>query len=96
MPQRLARNLSSEMSIECSTTANHEQDYDLMLDEIESSEELSLIEQKVKTVFELPDSETLVNGQTARSLGLFVINRFNRISLLFDSVGYTAWMDVYH
>lgn len=51
------------MSIECSTTTNHDQNYDLILGETESSEGLSLIEQKVKTVFELPDSETLVNGQ---------------------------------
>lgn len=64
---RLTRNLSSEMSIERSTTSNHNQNYDLILDGIGSREglsNLSLIEQKVKTVFELPESETLVNGQT--------------------------------
>jgi hypothetical protein len=58
----LTRNLS-EMSIECSSVAND--NYDSLLSDEIIEDNLSnrlLIQDKLKTAFELPESETLING----------------------------------
>lgn len=58
----LTRNLS-EMSIECSSPANDT--YDSILNDENIDDNLSnrlLIQNKLKIAFELPESETLING----------------------------------
>lgn len=76
----LTRNIS-EMSIECSTaikeppetptTTTHHNKPSLILDDIDglSSSNKLLIQEKVKSVFELPDTETLVNGKVGGFFG---------------------------
>lgn len=52
----------SEMSIECSSPSEEEvekEDAEMILDDIPNTS----LESKLKTVFELPESETLINGR---------------------------------
>lgn len=57
----LTRNMS-EMSIEYTVPEDEKDDTELILDNIPKPNQSSL-ENKLKMVFELPESETLINGK---------------------------------